>query len=294
MKNLKKDPRFLVEPNKSVQLMEYPNSLDLDLSSEELKEELENNVKKKSKLQEKLYASGKHSVLIVFQAMDAAGKDSTIEHITSGINPQGVRVTSFKQPSKEELAHDYLWRCYKALPKKGMIGIFNRSHYEEVLVTRVHPEYIIGQNLPNVNEVKDIDDSFWESRFESIRNFETHLAKNGTTIIKFFLNVSLEEQKRRFLSRINEPEKNWKFSYGDVKERKLWDSYMKAYESLLSNTSTNEAPWYIIPADDKPTMRLLVSEVIKETLNGLDLEFPELNEDDRSDLLKGKSELSAE
>ena len=207
MKNLKKDPRFLVEPNKSVQLMEYPNSLDLDLSSEELKEELENNVKKKSKLQEKLYASGKHSVLIVFQAMDAAGKDSTIEHITSGINPQGVRVTSFKQPSKEELAHDYLWRCYKALPKKGMIGIFNRSHYEEVLVTRVHPEYIIGQNLPNVNEVKDIDDSFWESRFESIRNFETHLAKNGTTIIKFFLNVSLEEQKRRFLSRINEPEK---------------------------------------------------------------------------------------
>jgi len=294
MKDLKNNTQFLVKQGKRIKISDFSSKADLGFDLDELKNELEKNIDKNSKLQEKLYASGKHSLLIVFQAMDAAGKDSTIEHVTSGINPQGVRVNSFKQPSKEELSHDYLWRCYKKLPKRGMIGIFNRSHYEEVLVTRVHPEYILGQNIPGLDTIEQVNDSFWDSRFESIRNFEKHIYQNGTTVIKFFLNVSREEQKNRFLSRINETDKNWKFSYGDVKERKLWDKYMNAYGDMISNTSTKEAPWYIIPADDKPSMRLLVSEIIKETLNDLDLEFPELGDDSMSDLERGKSELEAE
>lgn len=229
-----------------------------------------------SDAQERLYADDRYSLLLIFQARDAAGKDSTIKHVMSGVNPQGCQVHSFKAPSKEELDHNYLWRCWKDLPERGRIGIFNRSYYEEVLVVRVHPEILQGQQLPP----EHIDDDIWNERFEDINAFERHMTRNGTVILKFFLHVSKQEQKQRFLSRLNEPEKHWKFSKSDLKVRDSWEDYDEAYQTMLGATSTQDAPWYIIPADHKPVMRALVGHIIVQTLNGLDLQFPTLSEEE--------------
>lgn len=252
-------------------------------------------IKEKEKLrdlQEKLYADGSKSLLVVLQAMDAAGKDSLIEHVFGGVNPQGCNVTSFKTPSSKEYSHDFLWRQYLALPQKGMIGIFNRSHYESVLVCKVHPEYNLSEKT--WDSVKDFDKKFWENRYESIRNFEKHLAQNGTTIIKIFLNVSKDEQKKRLLDRINEQEKNWKFSAADLPERALFDEYMKCYETAINETSKDEAPWYVIPADNKWFARLSALQIIIDTLEKMDLKFPELSKEDRKGLDEAKKQLESE
>ena len=253
---------------------------------------LDEEKKKLHKLQEKLYADGSKSLLIIIQAMDAAGKDSLIEHVMSGINPQGCQVTSFKTPSSKEYTHDFLWRHYLALPEKGKIGIFNRSHYESVLICKVHPEYNLGEKV--WKDVKDFDDKFWNNRYESIRNFEKHLSENGTKVIKFFLHVSKDEQKKRLLDRINEPEKNWKFSSGDLKERALWDKYQKAYEEAINETSTEYAPWHILPADQKWFTRLTACQIITQTLEKMDLKFPILSDEEASELEASKTSLENE
>lgn len=245
-------------------------------------------------LQEKLYTANKYSLLIIFQAMDAAGKDSVIKHTMSGLNPQGCQVFSFKQPSTEELDHDFLWRHAKALPEKGRIGIHNRSHYENVLVCKVHPEYILNERIASVSGINEIDDKFWEERYEIIRNFEKHLSANGTVIIKFFLNVSKEEQKKRFLERIDQPLKHWKFSAADIEERQKWDEYMRAYEEAINKTSHDHAPWYIIPADKKWFTRIAVSKIIADTLKSLDLDPPELQESEKAKLEDCKKRLIEE
>jgi len=255
---------------------------------------LQEDILKLSDIQEKLYASNRHSVLIVIQAMDAAGKDSVIKHVMSGLNPQGVTVTSFKTPTHQELEHDYLWRHYNALPARGMVGIFNRSHYENVLVTRVHPEYILNENLPEINAITDIDKSFWEKRFKQINHFEDTLSDNGTLVLKFFLHVSKKEQKKRFLERINDPAKNWKFSMGDLKERDLWKEYRKAYEDMLEHTSTAQAPWFVIPADDKWFTRLVLANIIVSELGKLDLKFPVVPDVQLKQLQEAKKLLTGE
>jgi len=244
-------------------------------SKKEYKKKLKHKVKQLGKLQRVLYAHNKYAVLLIFQAMDAAGKDSTIRAVLTGVNPAGCRVISFKQPSSEELEHDFLWRTTCNLPERGKIGVFNRSYYEELLVVRVHPELLDYQNLPNA----DISEKFWEKRIESIRNHEQHLAENGTLVLKFWLNVSKEEQKNRFLSRLNEPEKHWKFSESDLKEREFWPKYMKAFEHVLDETSRPWAPWFAIPADNKPFMRYTVAKIIVEQLEQLDLNYPEIDDD---------------
>lgn len=243
-------------------------------------------------LQEKLYADGSKSLLVVLQAMDAAGKDSLIEHVFGGVNPQGCNVTSFKTPSSKEYSHDFLWRQYLALPQKGMIGIFNRSHYESVLVCKVHPEYNLSEKT--WSSVKDFDTKFWENRYESIRNFEKHLSQNGTTIIKIFLNVSKKEQKQRLLDRINEPEKNWKFSSADLPERALFDQYMTAYETAINETSKDYAPWYVLPADNKWFARVAAIQIIIDTLEKMDLMYPQLSEKDQKTLEASKKILEKE
>ncbi|KLT66886.1 polyphosphate kinase 2 family protein [Pedobacter sp. BMA] len=245
-------------------------------------------------LQEKLYASGTRSLLIIFQAMDAAGKDSAIEHVMSGLNPQGCQVFSFKTPTSEEYKHDFLWRHYRALPESGRIGIHNRSHYENVLVCKVHPEYILSENIPNIDDVKKVNKAFWKKRYESIRNFEEHLTANGTVILKFFLNVSKEEQKKRFLERIEDPSKNWKFSSGDIKERALWNDYMNAYEDAINETSTKDAPWHIIPADKKWFARLAISEIIEDRMKQLKIQYPILDEAEQAKLSETKLALLGE
>ena len=237
-----------------------------------------------------LYAHDHHSILLVFQAMDAAGKDSTIRAVTSGINPSGCQVFSFKQPSTIDLDHDFLWRTTRCLPERGRIGIFNRSYYEEVLVVRVHPEFIKKQRLPDPYDPKTI----WKERFESIRDHEKHLARNGTVILKFWLNVSKEEQKQRFLARINVSRKNWKFSSGDIKEREYWKAYMQAYEDALKATSRSWAPWYAIPADNKPFMRLAVAEILVKALKSLGLRYPTLSKDERAEFQNMKDLLHKE
>ena len=244
----------------------------LDIEKAEAKAMLAEGIDKLSKLQEVLYAQNSWSVLAVFQAMDAAGKDSAIKHVMSGVNPQGCQVHAFKQPSHEELDHDFLWRIAKALPERGRIGIFNRSHYEEVLAARVHPEILERQHLPKGALGKDI----WDERYRSIRHFESHLARNGTLILKFFLHVSKEEQRKRFLARLDEPAKRWKFEMGDVAERKLWDKYMNAYEDAIRHTSREEARWYAVPADNKWFARLVIAEAMVEAMEGLKLEFPKV------------------
>jgi len=246
----------------------------------ELKDRLEETVDRLDDLQRRLYADDRWGVLLVFQAMDAAGKDSTIRAVLRGINPQGCQVSSFKQPSKRELDHDFLWRINSALPEKGRIGVFNRSHYEEVLVVKVHPEYLGGQRLPREVSLPDL----WEERFDSIRNFERHLARSGYLVLKFFLNVSQEEQAKRFRRRIDRPDKNWKFSDGDLAERKRWDEYMEAYEAALNATSRPWAPWYAVPADSKPYLRHTVGRIVEESLSSLGLAFPRVSDEEREEL----------
>ena len=261
----------------------YSNKFE---SKDEAADLLKEHINKMAELQDKLYAADKYSLLIIFQAMDAAGKDSAIKHVMSGLNPQGTQVFSFKQPSTEELNHDYMWRTNKSLPERGRIGIFNRSYYEEVLIVRVH-NLIKAQKIPTELITKDI----WEKRFEQIINFEKYLYENGTLIIKFFLHVSKEEQTKRFLERIDDPAKNWKFSDGDLEERKYWDDYMKNYEEVLAATSTKLAPWYIIPADKKWFARLAISEVVIETMKNLDLKYPEVSEEQKNNLELCKTQL---
>jgi len=243
-------------------------------------------------LQEKLYSDGSQSLLIILQAMDAAGKDSLVEHVFGGVNPQGCNVTSFKTPSSKEYSHDFLWRQYLALPQKGMIGIFNRSHYESVLVCKVHPEYNLSEKT--WKSVKDFDKKFWKNRYESIRNFEKHLSQNGTKIIKIFLNVSKDEQKKRFLDRINEQENNWKFSMGDLPERALFDQYMKCYEEAINETSKDYAPWYVLPADDKWFARVAAIQIIINTMEKMNLKYPQLSEKDKQELKDAKKQLENE
>ncbi len=274
---------YRVKAEEKVDLKKWPTTIKpIYKSKENYKEILEDHVKELSKLQDLLYASNRHSVLLIFQAMDAAGKDGAIKHVMSGINPQGCQVFSFKHPSAEELDHDFLWRSTRCLPERGRIGIFNRSYYEEVLIVRVHPEILRAQGLP---EELLAEEDIWENRYRSIVDFEKHLRWNGTQVVKFFLHLSPEEQRKRFLERIDTPEKNWKFVKNDLEERKLWKPYIKAYEACLSNTSTKHAPWYVVPADDKGNARLIISKIILDTMAGLKMQYPESTKEHRDELL---------
>ena len=264
------------------------------LSQEELKAEakavLAQGVEELSEAQELLWASDSYALLVVFQAMDAAGKDSAIAHVMTGVNPQGVHVVAFGKPSSEELDHDFLWRISKALPERGRIGIFNRSHYEEVVALRVHPEWLESQRLPS----GAVGEQFWAQRYEDINALERHLDRNGTKIVKFFLNVSKEEQKRRFLARLDRPHKEWKFNADDVTERARWDDYMAAFEAALAATSTPWAPWYVIPADHKPLTQALIARILVDTIQSLDLQWPQVSEQEHSDNLEARRLLEAE
>lgn len=283
--------QFIVPPNQKIKLKNYdPGYTDGLKDKVAAQAELQEGVQKLAKYQDILYAQDSYALLVVFQAMDAAGKDSTIKHVMSGVNPQGCQVYSFKAPSSEDLDHDYLWRSNKALPERGRIGIFNRSYYEEVLIVRVHPELLAKQKLPKEVQGKDI----WEKRFKQINHFEKYLVTNGIIVLKFFLNVSKDQQKKRFLDRIEQPEKNWKFSASDAKERQHWDEYMQAYEEMFSNTSTEHAPWHIVPADHKWFTRLVVSNIIVSKLKSLNLAYPEVTEQHRLELLEVKKLLERE
>jgi PPK2 family polyphosphate:nucleotide phosphotransferase len=282
---------FTCAPDKVIRLKDYdPSFTDGFKNKDEAKEKLDNDILEMSRLQDILYASSKYGLLLVFQAMDAAGKDGIIKHVMSGINPQGCEVYSFKSPSHQELDHDYLWRCSQRVPEKGRIGIFNRSYYEEVLVVRVHPELLEYQNLP---EFKN-NEEFWDNRYEDINNFEKYLVRNGIIVLKFFLHVSKDEQKKRFLDRINNEEKNWKFSVADANERGYWDDYQLAYEIMFNKTNTEHAPWHIIPADKKWFTRAAVSEIIVRNLRKLNLEYPKVSKVHREELLKIKQILEDE
>lgn len=262
-----------------IKIEETETKLDLDASKKDLKKHIKRTRKELGELQDKLYAHGKYAVLICIQGMDTAGKDSLIREVFKDFNARGVVVHSFKTPTAIEKRHDYLWRHYIALPERGKFGVFNRTHYENVLVTRVHPEYILGENLPNVNSLKDIDTEFWDKRFEQINNFEKTIQENGTIIFKFFLNLSKDEQKNRQLRRLDKPNKNWKFSPGDLDERELWSEYQKYYEDAINRTSKPHAPWYIIPSDDKKVSRVIVADILLEELKKYkDIKEPELDE----------------
>ena len=279
---------FRVHPGKTVHLGKWPTKAPRVYKSKQQYEEmLRAHVGRLDGLQQRLYASNQYAVLLIFQAMDAAGKDGMIRHVMSGINPQGCQVFSFKHPSPSELAHDFLWRTTRDLPERGKIGIFNRSYYEEVLIVRVHPEILRGENLPDAGK------HVWDRRFRSIVDFERHLHANGTRIIKFFLHLSKEEQRKRFLARIDEPDKNWKFSASDVEERKFWKDYMRAYQECLSATSTKDAPWYVVPADDKQNARLIVSQIILDQLESLDMRYPPTSPERRRELQAIRRRLTA-
>ena len=283
---------FQVKGDEKFNLKNYTTEYKGKITKEEGEILLQKEKEKLYELQEKLYADGSKSLLVVLQAMDAAGKDSLIEHVFGGVNPQGCEVTSFKTPTSKEYNHDFIWRHYLALPEKGKIGIFNRSHYESVLVCKVHPEYNLSEKVWKSTD--EIDEKFWENRYESIKDFEKHLARNGTKIVKIFLHVSKKEQKKRFLDRIAEQEKNWKFSMGDLKERAVFDQYMKAYEEAISETSKEHAPWFVIPADQKWFARVAAIQIIIETLEEMDLEFPELSAEDKAGLAEAKRQLENE
>ena len=273
---------FRVRPDEKVNLSEWPTIVKPFCKSKKRYQKLlREHVEELSSLQRLHYASNHYALLLIFQAMDAAGKDGAIRHVMSGVNPQGCEVFSFKRPSAEELEHDFLWRTTRRLPERGRIGIFNRSYYEEVLIVRVHPEILHGQGVPD--ELID-KRTIWEERYRSIVDLENHLYRNGTRIIKFFLHLSKDEQRKRFLARIDEPDKNWKLSLADIKERKFWDQYQKAYEACLSSTSTKETPWYVIPADDKENARVIVSQIILDTLNELGMSYPEVDKVRRKEL----------
>jgi len=263
---------YRVREGKKVDLGKWPTAVKPYYDSKkQLKKLLGDHIEKMSDLQNLLYASNRYAVLLIFQAMDAAGKDSAIKHVMSGVNPQGCQVFSFKHPSLEELDHDFLWRTTRSLPERGRIGIFNRSYYEEVLIVRVHPELLRAQSLP-AEELED--KTIWQERYRSILDLEAHLHRNGTRIVKFFLHVSKQEQRKRFLARLDEPDKNWKFSRSDIEERDRWNDYMKAYEACMSATSTRQSPWYVVPADDKKNTWLIVSQIILDTLEDLKMKYP--------------------
>lgn len=287
--------KYKVEPGESVQLSAWKT----DYEGERLNKQIGINLldagrKALAQVQEKLYAQNRYSILIILQAMDAAGKDSAIKHIMTGFNPIGVNVYSFKTPSTKELDHHYLWRHYQALPPRGEVAIHNRSHYENVLVTRVHPEYILNERIPGIESVDQIDEKFWKRRMKQINQFEKTLALNGTIILKFFLHVSKKEQKKRFLERIDDTTKNWKFSLGDLQERDLWDDYQKAYEQAISATSTKHAPWFIIPSDDKWYSRLSIAAAIYQQFENMHIAYPSLSAKDKEELAKGRDHLMAE
>ncbi len=269
-----------------------------DLATKEVvdkaKKELKKIRKKISDLQNTMYAEGEYSMLICLQGMDTSGKDSLIREVFKDVNARGVEVHSFKVPTELELQHDFLWRHYIVLPAKGKIGVFNRTHYENVLVTRVHPQYIFSENVPSIKTIEDLDDAFYEDRMERINQFENHLVKNGTIVLKFFLNLSKEEQRNRLLRRLNIPEKNWKFSAGDLKERKLWDKYQFCYEDALNRTSTEKAPWYVIPADDKPTARLIFAKILLEEMQKYNFKEPTLSKKMIAQLDEFKAQLNKE
>ena len=283
---------FLIEENSKFKIKNYKTSYEGNITKEEGENLLTKEKQKLYSLQEKLYADGSQSLLVVLQAMDAAGKDSLIEHVFGGVNPQGCEVTSFKTPTSKEYSHDFMWRHYIALPEKGKIGIFNRSHYENVLVCKVHPQYNLSEKV--WKDVSDFDEKFWENRYESIQDFEKHLARNGTKIVKIFLHVSKEEQKKRFLDRINEENKNWKFSAADLKERALFGDYMKAYEEAINKTSKNHAPWHVIPADKKWFARLAALQIIINALEEMNLHYPELPKEEKEALDEAKKQLEEE
>lgn len=273
---------FQAKQGDACDLHQRPTDISpLYTSKAHYKKKLKKQIDKMSDLQRKLYASNEHSVLIIFQAMDAAGKDSSIRHVMSGINPQGCQVHSFKHPTETELDHDFLWRANQVLPERGRIGIFNRSYYEEVLIARVHPEILDSQRIPDEALHKE---HIWRERFRSINDLEQHLTRNGTRVIKFFLHLSKEEQCQRFLARIDNPDKNWKFSDADIQERAFWPQYMQAYEDCISSTTSDEAPWYVIPADDKRNARLIIAKTIVETFESLDMHYPEVDEQRKLEL----------
>lgn len=278
-----------------ISLANYSTHPQEDISQKALEKDLKEVRKKLGKLQDTIYAHGKYSVLICLQGMDTSGKDSLIREVFKDFNARGVEVHSFKVPTELELKHDFIWRHYLALPARGKFGVFNRTHYENVLVTRVHPGYILGENLPDVHSIDDINDAFWDRRFEMINNFEKHLAQNGTLIFKFFLHVSKEEQKKRLLRRLDKKEKNWKFSAGDLKERKLWDDYQRCYEEAINRTSKSYAPWYIVPADSKPAARLIVANTLWDTLSAYeDIKEPELDAESKENIELYKQQLHNE
>ena len=281
---------FRVENGKDFRMKDYdPADTGQWRSKEHAASALQEGVERTAELQDMLYAQDNWAVLLMFQAMDAAGKDGAIKHVMSGVNPQGCQVYSFKAPSERELQHDFLWRTTLDLPERGHIGIFNRSYYEEVLVVRVHPEILKGEKVPEALIGKNI----WQERFEDIRCFERHMARSGTVIRKFFLHVSKKEQKKRFLARLDEPEKNWKFSAGDIHERMYWDDYQNAYEDMIRNTATKHAPWYVVPADNKWFTRLVISSVVVETLESLHLSYPKVSDDKKKELDEGRHVLES-
>jgi len=284
--------RYRVTDGDKFKLKDFdPNdTANVDFDKKDGKEILEVGVKKLAKLQERLYAEGKWAILMVLQGIDTAGKDGVIKHVLSGVNPQGCSVHSFKQPSHIELAHDFLWRCTVALPIRGRIGIFNRSYYEETIVVRVHPELLEKQNIPP----KLVTDDIWKERYQDINDWERHLVRSGTVPLKFFLNISKEEQLKRLLARVDDPDKTWKFSPYDVAERKLWDKYQEAYEDTIRNTATKHAPWYVVPCDKKWFARLVVAGALADQMEALDLQFPTVSEEDKKAIEKAHAELLAE
>ncbi len=287
--------KFRVKPGKVIRLKDFPTGYEgKSLNKSEAGDLLESGLKHLTEVQDKLYAQNQYSVLIILQAMDASGKDSAVKHIMSGFNPLGVKVYSFKAPTPQELDHHYLWRHILALPGRGEIAIHNRSHYENVLVTRVHPEYIMKEQLPGIDTIEKIDEKFWDTRFKQINRFEENISENGTIILKFFLHLSKDEQKKRFLERIDDPEKHWKFAFGDLLERAHWDEYQSAYQEAINATSAKYAPWYIIPADDKWYTRLAIAGVIYNQFKALAIDYPKVTDAQRAELMKGREMLMKE
>lgn len=283
--------------DKNFKIKEAPTAVPKEyqaLTKDEIKAQINANVKKLQKIQQKLYAQRKYGIVVLFQAMDAAGKDSMIKHIFSGVNPVGFKVANFKQPNSVELAHDYLWRINESLPRRGVIGVFNRSYYEDVLVSRVHPEILLKNNLPQISSVEDVTDDFWESRYEDIRQYEAYLNRQGYIVYKFFLHVSKEEQRHRFQRRIDIKSKNWKFSAADIRERRYWGRYQKAYQKAIRATATPQEPWYVIPSDSKWYSRLAVSDILTHQLDKLPLAYPDVNHEQRSLMAEALKELKEE
>ncbi len=282
---------FKVTDGGRFRLADHPTKLPQHIEKGTLKKLLEEDRERIVEMQERLYAEDRRSLLLIFQAMDAAGKDSAIDHVLSGVNPQGCAVTSFKQPNSLELQHDFLWRHMLALPARGMIGVHNRSHYEEVLVVKVHPEYRLAQRLPGIKSAKDASEAFWQQRYAAIRAWEEHLVSNGTVIMKFFLHMSMKEQKKRFIERIDDPRKNWKFSLGDVKEREHFTDYMRAYEEAIHATATPHAPWFVVPADEQWETRAIVGDLVREQLDVMDPRVPVLSDKSKAELEEARKML---